>query len=229
MIARTYLSSFSALLLLVSTGANSSPQTSIASKIRDLQYSNGVNLCAAYTIVVPMIEGGEDNCECDGRTIVCKFESLCNAEDNSQCAKLYMKIDFTQAGEEIITYSADYGNTFLKDGSAFSDMKVDLEVAPNVEGIEGCSAIYGDSACECSVCAEGRGIDINCESYQSGAITKGCTIVDVGNFERFVPFFETNGGMVAQSVSASTSSSAVTFTASVALAIVGSFAIAMAA
>jgi len=187
MIARTTVASSMLLMASLLASANAEATT-------------GVNLCAAHTIVVPMIEDGNNNCECEGRTLVCAFDTICNKSNEKECAKLDMLIDFTQSGEETITYTADYGDEGVK-------VKVSLGVSPTLEGgISSCSAAAADdSTCTCTICADGGGVDINCEANQpsvSTRTTKGCSLVDVSKFERFVPFFETTSGTTIGSGSA---------------------------
>lgn len=174
-------------LLLVATNA-----------ARDLQ---GINLCAAYDGIVPLIPDGEDNCVCDGRTLVCEFEDL------------EMKMDFTQEGSEYMSYET-------------TALTVVLNVKPDLSEIESCTATMtaDAAACECTVCNDGQGVDLAC-----GGTGGDCTPVSIATFERFVPSVG-QGNVIASSQSQETNSGAadnVRATTAV-LAAVASFVIAMA-
>lgn len=150
---------------------------------------SGINLCAAYHIVVPLIEDGEDSCNCEGRAIVCEFQSICE-EEQGHCADLDMTIDFSGVGQETIIYDLAYGQ-----GVGYSTANLVLDVSSKVtDGIQGCTATLDDEICNCVVCEEGRGVDITCAG--SGVSTMGCFNVDVSNFDRFVPFMGSSGGTV---------------------------------
>ncbi|CAB9507262.1 expressed unknown protein [Seminavis robusta] len=155
--------------------------------------SSGVNLCAAYDIVVPMITDGEEACKCAGRTIVCDFEDICEGTD---CADLGMTIDFSDSGEETIFYDVTYG----ADVAAGTSATVRLHVASKVEaGIEECEATLGNpdettSNCMCTPCEGGSGVVISCNG--GSVSTNGCFKVDVSKFERFVPFLGGDGGTI---------------------------------
>jgi hypothetical protein len=168
MISRTFLCT--ALALVAST-------TSSAAEDRELQ-STGVNLCAAYDIVVPLIAGGMDSCECEGRDLLCNFDEICNIDN--VCASLKMDIDFSSEDYNEIVYTATYSD------KALPEVVLALDVSAGVEaGIQGCTATMGEEGCDvCEPCSDGRGVKIGCSS---GAIE--CQQVDVANFERYVPFF----------------------------------------
>lgn len=148
---------------------------------RDLQ-AKGINMCANYDIVTTRMADGKDNCQCDGRKLVCKFNKLCNVDDT--CASLSMDIDFTEPGKEQLTYEAIYNQDLLT-----STLVLDVSTNPEKDGILGCSMIYGQAACTCTSCSTGEkageGVKIECP----GAATSGCQSIDVVNFEAYVPFF----------------------------------------
>lgn len=206
MISRTFF--LSALALLATTCS--------AAEERELQ-QKGVNLCAAHDIVVPRIADGSDNCGCEGRTLQCKFEQICNLDDT--CADLKMDIDFSTPDEETIVYSASYSDTF-------EDVVLTLEVSPESledDGIQSCTCTLGEEECTCSACAEGRGVEISC----SAGSTDGCQQIDAKNFERYVPFL---GGVSPDNTiaKAEAASAAVTITTASAAAMAALFAVAVA-
>ena len=180
MMTRTAFPSLLATLLV----AASTTATATTASGRELQ---GINLCAAYDIVVPLMEDGYDHCVCEGRTIVCDFDGVCNDGNADECADLDMKIDFTEEGGEYITYTTTYA-----DGT-FAPVEIVLDVESDVSAINSCRTTYGEEgvaeACTCSVCADGFGIDVDCGAIQEGVTTGGCAPIDVKNFEAYVPFF----------------------------------------
>jgi hypothetical protein len=149
---------------------------------------DGINLCAAYHNVVPLIKDGEDHCKCEGRAIVCEFEGMCNPQNTAQCANLTMYMDYSATGDESIIYDVTYGEDV-----GLPPTVVAMAMSPNFDdGILGCAAKVGTEDCECTTC--GGGIGINCGN--NSISTRGCAPVDMKNFDRFIPFFETDSTTV---------------------------------
>jgi len=205
---------------------------------RQLQASTGINLCAAYDIVVPLIKDGVKNCACDGRTIKCDFNNVCTSNrssnnnsgassSSSSCADLDMEIDFSVEGQETITYTSTYANANLK------PVEIVLNVAQDVSSIESCTATYGGETCECEVCggngddnsnSSDSGINVDCGALAEGVTTGTCLPVDVGSFEAFIPFLEDQGKVIAgvqSEEAAATDSGAATATAASTTMIIG--------
>jgi hypothetical protein len=148
----------------------------------------GINLCAAFHNIVPLIKDGEENCKCEGRAIVCTFEGMCNPKNMAQCANLTMYMDYSDSGDESIIYDVTYGEDV-----GLPPTVVAMSMSPSFDkGILGCAAKVGSEECECTVC--GGGIGINCGENEVS--TKGCAPVDMKTFDRFVPFFETDSSTV---------------------------------
>ena len=161
----------------------------------------GINLCAAFHNVVPLIKDGEESCKCQGRAIECKFEGMCNPSNKTQCANLTMYLDYSDSGDESIVYDVTYG-----DDVGLPPTVVAMSMSPDFdEGILGCYAKVGSEDCECTTC--GGGVGINCG--ESAVSTKGCAPVDMKTFDRFVPFFETDSTIVIAKQEADTTSGSV--------------------
>ena len=123
----------------------------------------GINLCAAYDGIMPLIPDGEDHCVCDGRTLVCDFDNL------------NMKMDFTEEGAEYMRYE-----TTTEDAQQLTAV---LNVRPDLSEIESCTATTTSAdACDCTVCNDGQGVELAC-----GTMGGDCTAVNIATFERFVP------------------------------------------
>ena len=155
---------------------------------RRLQQPAYENICDFFESFIDNVPNGRDNCICQDHKIDCIHDEVCRGGVCTEAVEMMMSLRNNSHTEELSVTTCS-----LLPGFEETCLKVDIGSDRKI--LECTDATYGTLAteakgCECNVCPENNGVQLDCSKHDPMAVTDGCIQVDTMNLTGAIPIFQ---------------------------------------